>query len=99
MLQLRDQKEIEFDGMLVPNRIKEIPFNILSDYKRRKALEEKGDFLDESDEYDDEFEMQRNYGKKYLKQLYIRVFQKCKSIDNNLDYESVVDERILFYFQ
>lgn len=99
VLRLRDQKEIEFDGMLVPNRVKEIPFNILSDYKRRKALEKKGYLIEESDDYNDEFESHRNYGKKYLKQLYIRVFQKCKSIENNLNYESVVDERILLYFQ
>lgn len=34
ILQLRNQKEIEFDGMLVPNRIKEFPMNVLSQYIR-----------------------------------------------------------------
>lgn len=98
ILRLRNQKEIEFDGVPIPNRIREIPFDILSDYTRRQALEEKG-YFEEELEYEDEIESQRSMGKKYLKQIYIRIFQKCKHIDNNLEYESVVDERFLIYFR
>lgn len=97
-MQLRDQKEIEFDGVPIHNRIKEIPFDILSDYHRRKDLEGRGDFLEDV-EYEDEIEAQRSTGKKYLKQVYTRVFQKCKNIDDNLEYESVVDERFFLYFK
>lgn len=84
--------------MPIPNRIKEIPFDILNDFTRRKALEEKG-FFDEDIDYEDDIETQRNYGKKYLKQIYVKVFQRCKNIDDNLEYESVVDERFLIYFR
>ncbi|VEN53011.1 unnamed protein product [Callosobruchus maculatus] len=98
LLRLRDKKEIEFDGMLVPNRIKEIPFNILADYKRRKATEEKG-YMSEENEYEDEYEAQRKYRKKYLKQVYTKVFQRCKNTENNLEYKSVVNEKFLIHFQ
>ncbi|CAH1965561.1 unnamed protein product [Acanthoscelides obtectus] len=98
LLRLRDKKEIEFDGILVPNRVKEIPFNILADYKRRKAAEEKG-YLSDEYEYEDEFESQRKYGKKYLKQVYTKVFQRCKNTENNLEYKSVVNEKFLIHFQ
>nr|CAI5845471.1 unnamed protein product [Callosobruchus analis] len=94
LLTLRDKKEIEFDGMLVPNRVKEIPFSILADYKRRKATEEKG-YMSEENEYEDEYEAQRKYGKKYLKQVYTKVFQRCKNTENNLEYKSVVNEKFL----
>lgn len=38
-------------------------------------------------------------GKKYLKQVYIKIFQKCKNIDDKLEYDSVVNERFLIYFK
>lgn len=97
VLQLRDRKEIGFDGMLVPNRIKEIPFNILEDYKKRKGVES-SDFSFEDVE-EDKLEKQRSEGKKYLKQVQLKVFQMCKNTENNLDYESVVDEKYLINFQ
>lgn len=40
-LKLRDQNEIEFDGVPIPNRIREIPFGLLRDFKKRKTLEGK----------------------------------------------------------
>ncbi|CAG9813725.1 unnamed protein product, partial [Phaedon cochleariae] len=96
ILQLRDQKEIEFDGIPIPNRVKEIPFNVLADYKRRKMTEERGLNFEEFDEED--VEVQRRFGRKFLKQIYIRTFQLCKNTENNLDYESVIDERYMIYF-
>lgn len=94
---MRNQNEIEFDGVPIPNRLKEIPSDILEAYKRRKALEERDYFEEEFD--DDDVESQRNMGKKYLKQVYVRVFQKCKNIDCNLEYESVVDEGYLIHLK
>ncbi|XP_072382948.1 coiled-coil and C2 domain-containing protein 2A isoform X1 [Diabrotica undecimpunctata] len=95
ILQLRDQKEIEFDGMVVPNRVREIPFTILNPYMRRKASEEKGYI---SDDDDTEYKAQYNFGKKRLKQVYLRLFHLCKNTENNLDYESVVNENYFIYF-
>ncbi|XP_056639717.1 coiled-coil and C2 domain-containing protein 2A [Diorhabda sublineata] len=95
VLMLRDKKEIEFDGLLVPNRIKEFPVNILSQYNKRKAAEDKESL---SDEVDSDFKTQYNFGKKFLKQVHIKVFQMCKNTDNNLDYESVIDEKFFIYF-
>ncbi|KAG5899846.1 hypothetical protein JTB14_012317 [Gonioctena quinquepunctata] len=95
ILWLRNQKEIEFDGIPVPNRIKEIPFSILSDYKRRKAIEEKAHSFEEDEE---DVEAQRNFGRKYLRRIYLLLFQLCKNTENNLDYESVVNEKYLVHF-
>ncbi|KAJ8935130.1 hypothetical protein NQ318_015785 [Aromia moschata] len=98
ILQLRDQHEIEFDGTVIPNRIKEIPFNILDEYKRRVASE-KGGSIEEDDNSEDEGETGRSLGKKYLRQVHVKIFQKCKNSDNNLEYESVVNEKYLIYFE
>ncbi|CAG9860595.1 unnamed protein product [Phyllotreta striolata] len=94
ILQLRDQKEIEFDGMLVPNRIKEIPTNVLSQYLRRKAGEKPNLKI----EVFENLKSQYYFGKKSLQQIHLKIFQLCKSTENNLDYESVVNEKYFIYF-
>uniref|UniRef100_A0A6P7GYL8 Coiled-coil and C2 domain-containing protein 2A-like n=1 Tax=Diabrotica virgifera virgifera TaxID=50390 RepID=A0A6P7GYL8_DIAVI len=81
--------------MVVPNRVREIPVTILNPYMRRKASEEKGYI---SDDDDTEYKAQYNFGKKRLKQVYLRVFHLCKNTENNLDYESVVNENYFIYF-
>lgn len=96
VLQLRNQHEIEFDGMLIPNRVKEIPFNILADYKKRIATEDRISYEDDDDA---DYERQRINSKKYLRQIHNKIFQKCKSSDCNLLYEDVVNEKYLPYFE
>lgn len=95
ILELRDRNEPEFVGMVVPNRIKEIPSNVLSAYKKRiddsKALLED----DYNEEMEDDIESKKSRGLKNLKLIYTRIFQQCKCIDRNLEYEDVVNERIV----
>ncbi|XP_023311108.1 coiled-coil and C2 domain-containing protein 2A [Anoplophora glabripennis] len=95
ILHLRDQNETEFDGVVIPNRIKEIPFNTLDIIKRHKLEEHK--YITQTTE--NEIDTQENHGRKYLKQIYKKLFQICKSSDNNLVYESVVDEKYLAHFE
>ncbi|XP_044269143.1 coiled-coil and C2 domain-containing protein 2A [Tribolium madens] len=94
ILQLRNQNEPEFDRMTVPNRIKEIPLDILADYNRRVAMEQEN-LVEEDEDDDDEIEAKRSKGRKLLKQIHIRVFQKCKNSENNLTFEDVVDEKFM----
>ncbi|XP_063925902.1 coiled-coil and C2 domain-containing protein 2A isoform X2 [Zophobas morio] len=94
VLQLRNRNEPEFDRMMVPNRIKEIPLDILSDYKRRIAAEREAMSIEEDDD-EEEVEKKRSSGRKHLKQIHIRVFQKCKNSQDNLTFEDVVDEKLL----
>ncbi|XP_030766404.1 coiled-coil and C2 domain-containing protein 2A isoform X2 [Sitophilus oryzae] len=89
-LKLRDRNEIEFDGMMVPNRAREISLGPLKDYKRRKAL----DAIDDDDVIED-----YTKGKRKLKQMYTKIFYLCKGSRNNLSYESVVNEKYLFYLE
>ncbi|CAH0545749.1 unnamed protein product [Brassicogethes aeneus] len=96
MLQLRNQNEIEFDGMTIPNRVKEIPLNALADYKKRLAVEDKVFY---EDDFDVDFEQHRSNSKKYLRQVHNKIFQKCKNYDNNLLYENVVNEKYLPYLE
>lgn len=99
VLQLRDRNEPEFVGLPVPNRIKEIPINILADYKKRLNeniyLQEDGG----DDDEDDEIDSKRSRGSKYIKQIHVKVFQNCRCSQNNLDYEDVVDEKMVFHLE
>ncbi|XP_045464797.1 coiled-coil and C2 domain-containing protein 2A isoform X2 [Harmonia axyridis] len=97
ILQLRNQNEPEFDGMVVPNRIKEIPRNILKDYKRRIANEREGLFMEESKE--EGYDSRRKNGMRIMKQIHTKVFQKCKNSTNNLEIDDILDEKYLVYFE
>ncbi|EFA01199.2 coiled-coil and C2 domain-containing protein 2A [Tribolium castaneum] len=94
ILQLRNKNEPEFDRIVVPNRIKEIPLDVLADYRRRVAMERES-LVEEDEDDDDEIEARRSKGRKLLKQIHIRVFQKCKNSENNLSFEDVVDEKFM----
>ncbi|KAF5294949.1 hypothetical protein FQR65_LT10662 [Abscondita terminalis] len=94
LLRLRNQNEPEFVGMVIPNNSKEIPENVLDDYKRRIAEEQLDLMLDE-DSCDDQINGKRVQGRKYLKQVYTKVFQKCRNTQNNLVYEDVVNEKLI----
>ncbi|XP_050296279.1 coiled-coil and C2 domain-containing protein 2A [Anthonomus grandis grandis] len=94
-LKLRDQREIEFDGVLVPNRVRQIDFGLIKDFKMRKARE--GTFEDLREDVDPE--TLRENGQRRLKQIQTKIFQKCKGMSDNLSYESVVDEKLLIYFE
>lgn len=95
VLELRDRNEPEFVGMVVPNRLKEIPTDILTDYNRRRKEEGKNLIEDEFDYDEDEIDSKRIHGRKYLKQVYTKVFQQCRNAENNLIYEDVVNEKLL----
>ncbi|KAH1006630.1 hypothetical protein HUJ05_007344 [Dendroctonus ponderosae] len=92
-LKLRDLNEIEFDGITIPNRMRELPINLLTDFKKRKALEV------EDDGPDGDPRTLRETGKRRLRQMQKQIFQKCKGLRDNLSYESVVDEKYLIYFE
>ncbi|KAF5273701.1 hypothetical protein FQA39_LY07391 [Lamprigera yunnana] len=94
LLSLRNQNEPEFVGMVIPNRIKEIPENILYEYKRRIEEDNQG-IIQEIDEQYDEINEKRFNGEKHLKQVYTKVFQQCRNTLNNLVYEDVVNEKII----
>lgn len=95
VLELRNNNEPEFAGMIVPNRLKEIPVNILSSYNKRIREEHIRYDFDEREN----IEARISKGQKYLKLLHIKIFQQCKSITSNLTYEDVVNEKLLSYFQ
>lgn len=97
VLQLRDRNEPEFVGLPVPNRIKEIPINILSEYKKR--LNETTYLQEDGDDDNDDIDSKRSRGSKYLKQIHVKVFQSCRCSQNNLDYEDVVDEKLVFHVE
>lgn len=97
ILQLRNQNEPEFDGMVVPNRVKEISSIILKDYKRRIAHEKDGLFMEKTKE--EGYESKRRNGKRIIKQIHTKVFQKCKNTTNNLEIEDILDEKYLIYFE
>ncbi|XP_017782546.1 PREDICTED: coiled-coil and C2 domain-containing protein 2A [Nicrophorus vespilloides] len=98
LLELRDKGEPEFSGMIVPNRIKEIPENIFTNYKKRIAEENLEEYLQE-DDYENEINSRRSHGRKYLQQMHMRIFQMCRNTDHNLTYEDVVNEQVLLYIQ
>lgn len=81
----------------MPNRHKEIPNNILSAYKKRLTEEHKNFILEE--DYDDDIDVKRSRGRKYLQQIHTKLFQLCRCVQNNLEYEDVVNEKLLDYFQ
>ncbi|KAI4470398.1 centrosomal protein-related [Holotrichia oblita] len=95
VLALRNRNEPEFVGMVVPNRIKEIPTNVLTSYYKRIREEQNKCCL----EGDENVESRISNGQKFLKQLHINIFQQCRSMPNNLTYDDVVNERLLSYFQ
>ncbi|KAF7268596.1 hypothetical protein GWI33_018286 [Rhynchophorus ferrugineus] len=88
-LRLRDKNEIEFDGVPIASRAREVPLGPLRDFQRRKSAE----VIEEYD-HDDTAS-----GRHKLKQIYRKVFQMCKGTENNLSYESVVDEKNLVYVE
>lgn len=93
ILCLRDQNEAEFDGVIIPNRVKEISFPTINSIKNHKDGEDK------YQNTGNEIEAQIRYGRKYLKQIYRKLFQMCQNSENNLIYESVVDEKYLAHFE
>lgn len=96
-LQLRDRNEPEFSGMMVPSRLKEIPLNILTSYKKRINDENYAYILE--DDFIDEVDGIRRKGLKFLKIVHTKVFQTCRCLDNHLEYEDVVNEKIISYFE
>lgn len=94
VLQHRNDNVPEFSGMVVPNRLKEIPFNVLENYLQRlKNL--KQDFNSNTE---DNVEVRRSRGKKFLREIFMNIFQKCRNSEDNICYEDVVDEKYLANF-
>lgn len=80
--------------MVVPIRLKEIPFNVLQSYLQR-LNDLKQDFNSFSE---DDLEVKRSKGKKFLKQVFMNIFQQCRNAEDNLCFEDVVDEKYLAHF-
>lgn len=95
-LELRDRNEPEFVSLVVPNRLKEIPTNILSAYKKRLVYNENFNF---EEEYEDNADERRSKGRRYLQQIHTKVFQKCRCLHDNLQYEDVVNEKLIMYLE
>lgn len=95
ILQLRDANVLEFSGFIVPNRLKEIPVNVLHSYERKNLDDDDANDIDEELDID----KQRSQGMKYLKKIFMKVFQMCRNTQNNLLFEDVVDEKILANFE
>lgn len=95
VLELRDRNEPEFVRMTVPNRIKEIPTNILSTYKKRVSKNLLSEDYEETEDTEDSIENKRSRGLKNLKLIYTKIHQQCKCTQNNLEYEDVVNETIV----
>lgn len=94
VLQHRNNNVPEFIGMSVPNRLKEIPFNILENYLQRlNNLKH-----DHSFESEESIELKRSKEKKYLREIFITIFQKCRNSENNVCFEDVVNEKYLANF-
>lgn len=94
LLQLRNRNEPEFVGMVIPNRLKEIPTNVLSQYELRMGKQQEETPLDEDKEEDD-IVSRRLRGLKQLRQIYTLIFQKSINTNNNLAYEDVVNEQVV----
>lgn len=95
VLQHRNDNVPEFSGMVVPNRLKEIPFNVLENYLQRlKNL--KQDF--DTNASEENVEVRRSRAKKFLREIFMNIFQKCRNFEDNICYEDVVDEKYLANF-
>lgn len=82
--------------MVVPNRLKEIPLNVLHSYNQRMNSQKQNVTL-EHNEY--EIDSKRSFGKKYLKQVFLKIFQYCRNAENNLLFHDVVNEKYLAHFE
>lgn len=94
LLQHRNNNVPEFSGMLIPNRLKEIPFNILQNYLQRMS-DLKHDF---NYVIDDSVEVKRSRARKFLKQVFMNIFQQCRNSEDNVCFEDAVDEKYLAHF-
>lgn len=79
--------------MVIPNRLKEIPTNIFSQYELRKGEQKRAMDVEENGESD--ILSKRIHGQKWLKQIYTLIFQKTINASNNLVYEDVVNEGVV----
>lgn len=80
--------------MVVPNRLKEIPFNVLQNYLQRMN-DLKQDF---SYTPEDNVELKRSRARKFLKQVFMNIFQQCRNSEDSICFEDVVDEKYLAHF-
>lgn len=95
ILQLRNRNVPEFSGMVVSNRLREIPVNVLYGYEQRQIYSKQ--------KYEPENEIEidsiRSHGKKFLEDIFVKVFQQCRLAQNNLLFNDVVDEKGLANFE
>ena len=96
VLKLRDSNEPEFMGMVVPNRVKEIPTNMLSAYKKR--IKGDGSYQVLKTSFDENVDGNRFRGRKYLQMVYTGIYQKCRSAERDLTYEDILNSTFNSYF-
>lgn len=94
VLQHRNNNVPEFSGMVVPNRLKEIPFNVLENYLQR-LNNCKHDFILNTKE---DIESKRSKARTFLRQTFMNIFQKCRNSEENISFEDVLDEKYLVHF-
>lgn len=93
MLRLRDKNEPEFQGVVVPNRIKEIPADAFVAYEKRCA--ENQSPLVPEDFRKDDIDAQRQWGLKYLHIAENKVIQLSKIAENKICLEDVLTENTI----
>lgn len=93
LLQLRNRNEPEFVGIVIPNRLKEIPTNVFSQYELRKGEQKRAMEAEENGEGN--LMSKRINGQKWLKQIYTVIFQKSINASNHLAYDDVVNEGVI----
>lgn len=94
LLKLRDNNEPEFKGLVVPNRIKEIPSDVFENYEKRiKEEQVSSDAL--NDQFEDNIDVQRKWANKYLEQAENRIVQLSKIAERRMTLKDVINEEII----
>lgn len=95
ILELRNRNVPEFSGMVVSNRLREIPINVLHGFEQRQIYSKQK----YEPEDDTEIDSIRSHGEKFLEDVFVKVFQQCRYAQNNLLFDDVVDEKGLAHFE
>lgn len=95
ILQLRNRNVPEFSGMVVSNRLREIPINVLHGFEQRQRYSNQK----YEPEDDTEIDTIRSKGQKFLEDVFVKVFQQCRYTQNNVLFDDVVDEKGLAHFE
>lgn len=93
MLRLRDRNEPEFQGAVVPNRVKEISEDAFVAYEKRCEENQSSVMIEEFRK--DDIEGQRKWGLKHLQRAENKVIQLCKVAENKMTLQDVLTEETI----